>query len=84
MRRLLTSLLIALLLVTCGCARHYIMRLSNGGQLTTYSKPRLKGASYYFKDAKGQLRVVPASRVAEIMPASMAKEEKSPFKPETR
>ncbi len=84
MRRLLTSLLFALLVLSCGCARHYVIKLNNGGQLTTSGKPRLKGASYYFKDAKGQVRVVPASRVAEIMPASMAKEEKSPFTPGTR
>jgi hypothetical protein len=50
-------------------------------QITTASKPKLKGATYYFKDASGRVNKIPQSRVIEIMPASMAKEEKTLFKP---
>jgi len=78
------SLVLLFLVATCGCARHYMIKLNNGGQITTRSKPHLKNGSYYFKDAKGQVQAVPAGRVAEIAPLSMATEEKAPFKPETR
>ncbi len=84
MKRVLLALLCAFLAGTCGCARHYIIKLNNGGQVTTSSKPRLKGGSYYFKDAKGQVRSVPSGRVTEIAPASMVKDETSQFKPQTK
>jgi hypothetical protein len=51
------------------------MKLTNGATLTTASKPKLKGAYYYYKGPKGQEQVVPQSRVLEIQPASMAKDE---------
>ncbi len=84
MNRVLVSLLFAIALASAGCSRHYLIKLSNGGQITTASKPRLKGSSYYFKDAKGQVRSVPAGRVNEIEPLSMVKEEKSLFTPSTK
>ena len=70
-------------LVTCGCAHQYVMKLSNGMRVTTPSKPKLKGAVYYFKDASGQINTVPQSRVLEIEPASMAADEDkfTPVKP---
>ncbi len=77
-------LMVAFLAVTCGCSQQYLIKLNSGGQITTASKPRLKNGSYYFKDAKGNVQAIAAGRVREIEPASMAKEEKSPFKPETR
>ena len=66
-----------------GCAHQYVMKLNNGVRVTTASKPQLKGANYYFKDASGQINVVPQSRVIEIEPASMAEEEEkfTPAKP---
>jgi hypothetical protein len=84
MKRVLMPLMVAFLAATCGCAQHYLIKLNNGGRITTASKPRLKSGTYYFKDAKGNVQSIPAGRVAEIAPASMAKEEQSPFKPETR
>jgi hypothetical protein len=74
MRKLTLILSVGVLLV-CGCAHEYVMKLSNGTKLTTASKPELKGGHYYFKDATGQINVVPQSRVLEIEPASMAEEE---------
>ena len=79
MKRLSGILSVAVLL--SGCAHQYVMKLSNGMTVTTASKPKLKGANYYFKDATGQENVVPQSRVLEIEPASMAKEEKGRFRP---
>jgi hypothetical protein len=63
----------------CGCARHYVIRLSSGAELITANKPKLKGTYYLFKDATGRENRIPQSRVQEILPASMAKKEKSPF-----
>lgn len=84
MKKLLMPLLLALVAATCGCSQHYVIKLNNGGQITTASKPRLKAGTYYFKDAKGNVQSVSAGRVREIEPASMAKEEKSPFNPQPR
>jgi Bacterial protein of unknown function (DUF903) len=84
MKRALISLVLLFLVAVCGCARHYMIKLNNGGEITTYSKPQLKNGSYHFKDAKGNMQSLPAGRVAEIAPQSMAKEEKPAFKPETR
>ena len=67
-------------LALCGCAQQYVMKLNNGVQLTTASKPKLKGVNYHFKDARGRDNVVPQGRVVEIEPVSMAREE-SKFTP---
>jgi hypothetical protein len=63
-----------------GCAQHYVVKMSNGVQFVTASKPKLKGGSYYFKDAQGTPQSVSQGRVAEIYPASRAKEQKSFFR----
>jgi hypothetical protein len=51
-----------------GCARHYVIKLNNGSQITTASKPRLQEGSYCYKDAKGEKHFVAAGRVREIAP----------------
>lgn len=84
MRKLLLPILAGCVLAVSGCARNYVIKLSTGRQVTTASKPRLKGATYYFKDAQGKEQSIPAGRVAEIMPASMAQEEKPRFIPSAK
>ena len=69
--------LIGLMALT-GCARHYVMRLTNGGEITTATKPRLKDGAYHFKDAKGEEQIVSAASVRELAPASMAAREDKP------
>jgi hypothetical protein len=64
------------LLLACGCSHQYTMKLTNGMQISTPSKPKLKGANYHFKDAYGHDHTIPQSRVAEVLPSSMAAEEK--------
>ena len=73
-----------LALILTGCAQNYVIRLRNGQQITTPSKPKLKGSAYYWKDAKGGQNSIPQSRVMEVLPASMAEEEKARFKPSAR
>jgi hypothetical protein len=65
--------------VLCGCARHYVITLSNGSRITTSSKPRLQNGYYVFKDALGQDSYVGAGRVTEIAPASMSDKSGRPF-----
>ena len=59
----------------CGCAHEYVMKLSNGEQLLTPHKPKLKGTYFIYKGARGQEHMVPQSRVEQIEPASVAAKE---------
>jgi hypothetical protein len=74
-------LLLAALLTCCGCASQYVMKLTNGQQIMTASKPKLKGAAYHYKDAKGRDISVPEGKVLQIEPASSVEEEKTQFLP---
>ncbi len=80
MNRLALSLMVGCLTL-CGCARHYVLKLSNGSEFNTRSKPRLVDGSYHFKDAQGRDSSIPASRVVEVAPASMAHEDERTFTP---
>jgi hypothetical protein len=75
MRKLVLPLVLSVFAL-CGCAHQYVMKLTNGVEISTPSKPKLKGANYYYKDAKGNEHPIAQSRVAAIMPASFAAEEK--------
>ena len=79
MKRLCLSLILSVSAL-CGCAHSYVMKLNNGLMLTSASKPKLKGAYYYYTDVAGRQASVAAARVREIEPASMAKEENNQFK----
>jgi Bacterial protein of unknown function (DUF903) len=83
MKKAALPLLIGLIALT-GCAHQYVMKLDNGMDITTASKPTLKEGTYSFKDAKGEEHFVAAGRVREIAPASVAAKEKKakPFKSE--
>jgi hypothetical protein len=72
MKNLCLSLL---LLASCGCAHQYMMKLSNGMQVTSNGKPKLKGSNFYYKGPHGEEQVVPQSRVLEVEPISMAHDE---------
>ena len=64
-----------------GCARNYVITMGNGDRISTTSKPKLKQGSYVFKDRQGQVASVPAGRVREIAPASVANDKKMQFLP---
>jgi hypothetical protein len=82
MRKRGVLLLFGLLLLS-GCAHQYVMRLNNGTQITTASKPKLERGFWHFKDAKGGDHMIPEGRVREIAPESIAREEdkQNQFKP---
>lgn len=82
MKRLIMAMLLALMFT--GCASQYTLRLTNGRSVMTASKPKLKNGYYYYKDARGKENSIAQSRVIEMMPTSMAKKEKGPFKPDLR
>lgn len=67
-------------LLLCGCAQNYVIVTSNGSRITTTSKPRLKDGSYVYTDAKGRKVSIPALRVREVSPASMASDDSGLFK----
>ena len=77
MKKAALPLLIGLIALT-GCAHRYVMKLNNGMEITTASKPKLKESVYQFKDAKGEEHFVPLTRVREVAPASMAEREDKP------
>ena len=66
------------LIVLTGCAHQYVLRLTSGTELVTASKPKLKDGVYQFKDARGEEHFVPAGRVREVAPASIAQQEDKP------
>lgn len=78
MKTTLFLLLLSAVLLT-GCARRYVITLSNGTRLTAVGKPQFQDGQYFFKDASGRTGSLPAGRVREIAPASMAREKDSQF-----
>jgi hypothetical protein len=83
MKTIRLGLALGLMLSLCGCAHSYVMKLNNGLQVTSSSKPKLKDGFYCYKDASGKERYMPQSRVLLIEPSSMATEEKARFNPST-
>jgi hypothetical protein len=55
-----------------GCMHDYDLTLVNGKTITHVSKPKFdkRMGVYIYKDAKGQKRSIPATRVVEIAPHS--------------
>jgi hypothetical protein len=80
MKKLAVPVLLSLVLL-CGCAQYYVIKLSNGTQITAVGKPKLKGSHYEYKNISGQKQSISEGRVTEIEPNSMAKREKSHFIP---
>ena len=75
-KRALTLSLLVSLTALCGCAHRYLMKLSNGAQMISISKPKLQGANYHFRSEAGTECVIPKSRVVKIETGAVVKEEK--------
>ena len=58
-----------------GCARSYVITLTNGGRVVSAGKPKLKDGYYTYKDVHGEKYTVSELRVREIAPASMSQSE---------
>jgi hypothetical protein len=69
------------LVVLCGCAHHYLMKLSNGDQTISVSKPKLQGTNYHFTGRDGVGHVIPRSRVEKIKTISAEEQEEKPLPP---
>jgi hypothetical protein len=57
------------------------MKLSNGDQTISLSKPKVQGTNYHFMGRNGVEYVIPKSRVAKIKTISTIEEEKKPLPP---
>ncbi len=83
-RRIQLKLALALLIsqaVLCGCAHQYLLKLDNGDQLLSYSKPKKQGDSYHYTSETGVNYFVPQNRVVRIKAVSVVKEEAKPMAP---
>jgi hypothetical protein len=79
-RKLALPLLVSLV-VLCGCAHHYLMKLSDGYQTISVSKPKLQGTNYHFTGTDGVGYMIPRSRVVNIKTISAEEQEKKPLSP---
>jgi len=77
----LRFILVVGLLSSSGCLHPYVVKLNNGQEITVPHKPKLEHGSYHYKDSQGKDYYLPAGRVIEIEPASMAKDEQKQFTP---
>jgi hypothetical protein len=80
-RRKLALTLLVSLAVLCGCAHQYLVKLSNGDQIISLSKPKLQETSYHFTDGQGVELAVPQNRVVKIETISVVKQEDKPLSP---
>ena len=58
-------ILLVSLVGLCGCAHQYLMKLSNGDQIISYSKPKLQESRYHFTGETGEPYVIPQNRVVK-------------------
>jgi hypothetical protein len=81
MKSLPLLILLTALLALNGCARYYVITLTNGRQIGAIGKPRLQGNAYTFKNMSGRASQISSGRVAEIAPASMTRDNDKTFTP---
>ena len=74
----LTLTLLVSLAALCGCAHHYLMKLSDGDQTVSVSKPKLQGTNYHFTGTDGVGYAIPRSRVVKIKTISVEEPVKRP------
>jgi hypothetical protein len=62
----------------CGCAHQYLMKLKDGDQIISYSKPKLQGTNYQFSNGSGAKHLIPKSRVVKVRAVSVVNEVEKP------
>jgi hypothetical protein len=77
----LTLTLLVSLAALCGCAHHYLMKLSDGDQIISVSKPKPQGTNYNFRGTDGVVYAIPRSRVVKIKAISAESPEEKPSSP---
>jgi uncharacterized lipoprotein len=80
-KRALALALLVSLVALCGCVRHYLMKLSDGDQTISVSKPKLQGTNYHFRGSDGGEYAIPRSRVVKIKTIAVEKPEERPSSP---
>lgn len=74
----LASVLAGVLVFLSGCSHQYLIKLSNGDQILSSTKPKIHGTNYLFTDDSRVHYVIPRSRVAKIRPVKVEKEAAAP------
>ena len=64
-----------------GCTHQYLLKLTDGDQIISYSKPKLQDDAYHFTDEARTEYVMPKSRVVKIQSVSVVKQEQKPWAP---
>jgi hypothetical protein len=77
----LAWMLVGTLVFLCGCMHQYLMKLSNGDEIISLSKPKLQGTNYLFTGDGGTRYMIPESRVTKIRAVKVVNEEKRPATP---
>jgi hypothetical protein len=73
--RFVLTLLIGLALMP-GCAHRYLLKLTNGDQMISISKPTARDGNYHYRDQDGVECVIPRNRVASIETGAVESKEK--------
>jgi hypothetical protein len=65
-----------------GCVHEYILKLKDGDQILSLSKPKLEKTGYRFTDRGGEEHVIPRNRVVKIQAVPVVTDqEKAPEQP---
>ncbi len=67
--------------VLSGCAHQYLLKLDNGDQLLSYSKPKKQGDRYLYTSNTGAKLMISQNRVVRIKSITVVKEEPKPPSP---
>jgi len=79
MNRFKHAWVLGVLVILCGCRHQYLMKLSNGDQIISSTRPKVQGTNYLFTDDNRVHYVIPRSRVAKIRPVTVEKEVRDPM-----
>ncbi len=76
--------LLVIQVVLSGCAHQYLLKLDNGDQSLSYSKPKKQADTYHYTGETGVKCMIPQNRVVKIKSVEVVKEEPKPPPPPPR